>query len=175
MDRVFFEEKQKLPQFVPWIAGIIGLGSCSPLFWGIYVRTALHEPWGDVSMSNLELYLLFAFLLSMAGLMFWMISNVSLEVTIDQAGIWYRSFPHHWKRQRVEKTSISAYVVRKLQWNEMLQRRTKGIRRPNANEKFLITGNMALVLTLEGGKTLTLGTRDSESVNWAMGKLMSNS
>lgn len=174
MDRVFFEEKQKLPSAIPWIAGIAGLGGCAPLFWGIYVRTALDETWGESSMSNLELYMLFAFMLSMVVLMFWIISSVSLEVTIDQAGIWYRSFPHHWKRQRVEKASISAYAIRKLQWKEMLHRRTKGFRRSNANEKFLISGNMALILTLHGGKTLTLGTRDSDSVTWAMGKLMSN-
>lgn len=175
MDRIFFEEKQKLTRAITWTVFFVGLACCSPIIRGAYIRGVLHEPWGDTSMSDLEVFLLLTFILAMVGLMFWIISSVYLEIVIDQTGIWYRSFPQHWKRRRIEKASITAYLVRKIRWNEMIQGRSNKIQRSKGNGIFHIRGDKVLELTLSGGEKLIVGTQEAESVIWAMGKLMSNS
>jgi hypothetical protein len=174
MDRILFEEKQKLPGVMTWIALTAGLAACFPVMRGVYLRTVLEEPWGDPSLSNMEAMLLLIFLLACVGLMLWFLTNIYLEVIIDQTGIWYRYFPHHRKRQRIEKNLIASFVIRDLRWYEMARRRSKRLPWPNGDQRFSISGRKVLELTLNGGQKVILGTQDKDRVIWAMGKLTSN-
>lgn len=174
MDRVIFEEKQGLPGAIGWVAFIVGLGCCFPVLRGVYLRMVLHEPWGDPALGNAEALLLLIFLVTTVGGIVWLVSNIYLEVIIDQAGVSYRYFPHHRKYQRIGKEMIASYTTRMLRWHEVARKRSKRLGWPNGDLRFSIRGRKVLELTLTGGKKVALGTQDTESVNWAMGKLMSN-
>lgn len=174
MHRVLFEEKQRLPRGTGWVAFIVGLGCCFPILRGIYLRVVLDEPWGDPSLSNNEALLLLIFLVTVVGGIVWLVTNICLEVIIDQAGVSFRYFPHHRKHQRIGKDMITSYTTRILRWNEVARKRSKRLGWPNGNLRFSIRGRKVLELTLAGGRKIALGTQDTESVNWAMEKLMSN-
>ena len=176
MDRVFFDEKQKLPVIIRWIVIFTGLALCFPFMQGMYVRSILHEPWGDASLSNSELMTLPVIVAMIAGSVAWLVSSMFLEIKIDQSGIYYRFFPHQIKTRRIDKKTIADFMIRKLRWIELAQSKHAGkFRRSDKDQIFRLTGTMALELRMHDDLKIILGTQNPEGLRWAMKKLMSNS
>lgn len=176
MEKVFFDEKQKLPGLLSWFIVFIGLAICFPLLRGLYLRSILHQEWNSESMSNLGILALLSLLLVVNGVVVWLVSSLYLELKIDQGGISYRYFPNHRGFRRINRNAIAAYVVRKLTWTEKIRgKRRRRLRGPDESQIFIVNGSQALIINLSTGQKLILGTQNPEGMGWAMKKLMSNS
>jgi hypothetical protein len=176
MERVFFEEKQKLPGYVVWIVVFTSLAMCVPLLRGLYFRLVLNEPWGKSGFGNNEIWLAIALVLLVAGLVVWLLVSMSLVVKIDEKGIAFRISPGAGKEKRIPREQILGYEVRKLKWNELVQsRKSRRLLQQGKSQMYRFRGRMALVLKLTDDVTIILGTANADGMIWAMRKLMSTS
>jgi hypothetical protein len=176
VERVFFEERQKLPGHVVWIVIFTAVAMCVPLLRGLYFRLVLNEPWGNGDFSNKEICLALAFVVGVSALVVWLLVSMNLVVKIDSAGITYRSFPGAGREKRVTRQDIHAYEVRKLKWNELVQStKSRRLLQQGKSQIHRFSGKTGLVLKLADGVTIILGTTNPDGMIWAMKKLMSPS
>jgi hypothetical protein len=176
MERVFFEEKQKLPGYIVWIVVFTSLAMCVPLLRGLYMRLVLNEAWGKSSFSNVEICMSLAAVILVAGLVVWLLASMNLVVKIDGGGISYVSYPMGGRETRIGRQDIHSYEVRKLKWDELLQStKSRRLLKQGKSQIHRFSGAMGLVLKLADDATIILGTRNPDGMIWAMKKLMATS
>ena len=175
MNRVFFEEKQKLPVTLRWIVIFSGLALCFPFFGGVYVRSILQEPWGKASWDTGDLIGVILVIVFIVSVLLWLVRAIGMEIKIEAVSVEYRLFPYQGKITRIEKQDIIGYEVRKIRWTEPSQGEYgKGYRKKSKNQVLVLRGRMAVELKLLGDQKLILGTLNPDRLRWAMKKLMSN-
>ena len=176
MERVFFEEKQKLPGYVVWIVVFTSLAMCVPLLRGLYIRLVLNETWGNSGFSNFEICISLAAVFLIAPVIVWFLATMNLVVKIDSGGISYVSTPVDGKEKRITRQEIHSYEVRKLKWDELLQStKSRRLMQQGKSKIHRFSGTMGLVLRLPGEATIILGTTNPDGMIWAMKKLMTAS
>ena len=172
MERIFYEEKQKLPAIYSWLVVVAGLGMMFPLLSILYQLIVLDQE-SQMSVNKVSLLLLLLFV-SLAVVV-WLTASFSLEVRIGASGIHYKYFPHHKKEKTIEVRSIAGYEVRDITWKEMIQSRGDRRRgRSGVLEIFSVVGRTVVEVRLGGGEKILLGAGSKDSISWAMKKLLEN-
>lgn len=172
MDRIFFEERQKLAAVWVWVIVLVGLAISYPLLRILYDQLVLGE--GGVFTVKKTIWLL-CLLAIVHGVVIWLAATHSLEVKIGPSGIYYRSFPTHDAPKLIEKKSIVGYVIREVRLNDFFNSGSELSTRKSETIKFYsITGSTVLELTLPGDQKILLGTESKDSLAWAMKRLLDN-
>lgn len=163
MDRMFFEEKQKLAAVWSWVVVVVGLAMSFPLLRILYFQLLIQE---EQQLSVKGAISLLGGLMLVVAVVVWLTATYSLEVKIGNSGIYYRSFPSHQDLTLIEKKAIVGYMIREITFNDY--------GKANAANVYSISGSTVLEVTLAGDQKIVLGTQNKESLDWAMKKLLDN-
>jgi hypothetical protein len=169
-----FEEVQRLRdnRWIFVLIFAIALGALLPLLYGIYWQIGQGIPWGNEPMSDSGLIAITFVVLSSMGLMAFILTNLRLEVRIDDGGIHYRMFPVKSRWRLVTPAQIAEYSFA----NRFKPFESGGIghhRNLLKNTRsFRILGGKHLTVKFNDGHRLMLGTQDLTGMEWAMRKLM---
>lgn len=140
-----FEEKQKFPI---WILLILGPITLVPLY-GLYYQVILKEPFGDNPMPTWALVIFLVLMLAMT----WLFLSMNLKTTINEEGVKVRIFP---------------FIKREIKWSEVKKAEVLkygfvggwGVRYSSKYGTVYNTrGNIGLVLDLNNGKKICVGTQ----------------
>jgi len=172
---VYFREEQRFSDSPKkLIFPIVFLLSVGPLGYGMYQQLVLDKPWGDDPSSDMGLTLTFIFVFVLMGSIWFLFSQVKLEVYIDKEGIHYRFPIFIRKEELIKKEQIARYEVRK--YSPFLEYHGWGYRVARAKRKrgiaYNISGNIGLQLYFTDGKKLLIGTQRPEAIKRAMKRLM---
>jgi hypothetical protein len=171
MERIFYEEKQKLPAVYTWLVVAAGLAMMFPLFRILYQLTVLGS---ESSMSITKVSILLVMLFVILGFVVWLTASFSLEVRIGASGIHYRYFPRHLKDQFIEARAIAGYDVRDLTLKEIIQSRRDRRLGSDFAQVYSVNGRTVVEVRLSGGQKVVLGAGNKDSISWAMKKLLEN-
>jgi hypothetical protein len=165
MKIALFQETQKLNQL--WIR--IPLLCLTAMFiWGLYKQLVLGEPWGSRPATNGGLLLGFSI---MAGVTI-LFLTARLNTEIDETGIYYKFFPFHLKKHKIDWTSVEKAFVR--EYSPLGEFGGWGIRFGFGSGKaFNVSGNMGLQLHLKNKKRVLIGTQKPEEIKMVLEQLKS--
>lgn len=170
----YFEEVQRLRdnRWILVLIFVVALGSLLPLIYGIYWQIGQGVQWGDEPMSNSGLIGITLMVLVSMALMVFIMTNLRLEVKIDEAGIHYRMYPVKSRWRLVTPSEIEGYSFA----NRFKPFESGGIghhRNLLKNTRsFRIIGGKHITVKFKDGHRLMLGTQDLTGMEWAMKKLM---
>lgn len=175
MARTLFQEKQSLREvaLLWWIILPVSLAIILSLLYGVYWQLVMGEPWGTEPMSDTGLLIMTLVSFTVLTVVLWVLLSVRLETAIDQTGITFQYYPHMRKPRHIPKTEIKTYEVRRLSFFEA---RRRGYRRSltGRQQRLLISGRDALIITLVSGKTIVIGTQKPAQLKAALNQSISN-
>jgi len=151
MDTSSFKEIQRYRQIWVWIIIIGVLALCG---WGFYQQIILGKPWGTTPVSDTALILL---LLIPIGILILFLTT-RLETEINESGIYYQFLPFHFKRYKIDWTTVDKAYVRK--YKPVAEYGGWGIRFWFGHGRaYNISGNQGLQLEFKNGRRLLIGTQ----------------
>jgi hypothetical protein len=159
-----FNESQKFDQW--WFQAIIygsiliGIG---PLLYSCYKQILLGEVTGDNPMSNTGLILTTVLVGALMFGVWWLSLVMKLSTRIDRTGIYIRFFPFHLKEKYYPWDEITHYEV--VQYNPIKDYGGWGVRYGRKGKAFNVKGNMGLLLTLYGNKSILIGTQKENELS----------
>ena len=171
MDRIFYEERQRLSPILAWVVAAVGLGMTFPLFRLLYFQVILEENMG-INVKKIGIVLFF--LMVTLAFLVWLTAAYKLDVKIDSSGIRYHYFPHHYHPKRIERQTIVGYEVREIQLSELIQM-NKRLGTPDNKQVCTISGKTVVDITFAADQHIVLGTTNKDSIRWAMKKLLETS
>lgn len=170
----YFEEVQRLRDN-RWIFVLIlatALGALLPLLYGIYWQIGQGIPWGNEPMSNSGLIGITLVVLFSISMMAFILTNLRLEVRIDESGIHYRMYPLKSRWRLVTPSQIVEYSFADrfkpfesggVGYHRNLLKNTRSFR---------VMGGKHIIVKFSDGHRLMLGTQDPTGMEWGMKKLM---
>jgi hypothetical protein len=174
MARVLFKEIQSMREYkmIWWIITPVSAAVIISLLYGLYWQLVMGEPWGTEPMSDTGLMILSMVSFIILGIVIWILLSVKLEIEVDGEAIRYRYYPQMRKRRELRQADIQEYTVRKLSF---LESRRRGYRRSisGRQQRLIVYGRHALVLTLKNGKKITMGTQKPRDLEAALKSMMS--
>ncbi len=167
MARTLFQEKQSLREvaLLWWIILPVSLAIILSLLYGVYWQLVMGEPWGTEPMSDTGLLIMTLVSFTVLTVVLWVLLSVRLETAIDQTGITFQYYPHMRKPRHIPKTEIKTYEARRRGYRRSLTGR---------QQRLLISGRDALIITLVSGKTIIIGTQKPAQVKAALNQSLSN-
>jgi len=156
-----FEESQKFKQWWLWL---LLVAIVLYFIYGIFQQLYLHKPFGDEPASDLELVSIFALMLFVMLLFFYL----RLDTKVDSTGVSYRFFPFQLNYKLKKWEEMEKVYVRK--YNPILEYGGWGLRIGlfGKGGAFNVSGNMGLQLELKNGKRFLLGTQKPEEMEKAV-------
>lgn len=168
MERIFYEDKQRLSPVWAWVVAVVGLGMTFPMFRLLYLQVILEE---NMGINARKTAIVLCFLIITLAFLVWLTAAFSLDVKIDSAGIHYHYFPHHYHPKRIDRQAIVGYEVRELQLSELIQTR-KRLGSSSNKQVCTVSGKTVVDITLADNQHIVLGTANKDSIRWAMKKLL---
>lgn len=171
----YFEETQRIrdSQWAWALAIVIFLSAILPLLYGMYWQIGQGQPWGDRPMSDEQLILVFTLVTTCCGIGMTAFLSLTLQVRIDASGVHYRCIPHIWKWRFISREEIKDFATTPtLKWYEGMG---LGYRRNRFTRlrSFRISSGKHVTFTLKNGERFVFGTRNAQSMEWAVNKMMS--
>lgn len=175
MAALYFEETQRIRdnRWVWALAIAIFLAAIVPLLYGMYWQLGHGEPFGEEPMSDEMLVLMFVVVVVCCSLGMTAFISLTLQVRVEDSGIYYRCFPHVWKWRFISKEEIADFSFQKnVKW---YQRAGLGYKRNRLRKlrSMRITGGSLMELHLRNNQRMLLGTQNLEALERAMKKMTS--
>ncbi len=168
MERIFYEERQRLSPIWAWLVAVVGLGMTFPLFRLLYMQVILEE---NMGIDARKIAIVLCFLIITLAFLVWLTSAYNLDVKIDSSGVLYHYFPHNLYAKRIERQAIIAYEVRELQLSELIKPK-KRLGVPGNKQVCTVSGKTVVDITLADDQHIVLGAINKDSIRWAMKKLL---
>ncbi len=162
----YFEEKQRYPQWIPWIGVFIGMGIAA---WVVPVFVdRLNNGKGDLG----ELLAVIAGIIILIAVLGGLFAVYRLTIAVDQDGISYLYFPTFLKPKRIPTGCIVSFEVRELSFSEIAAEHPK---KKSRKEVCVLYSWTVADLELSDGSHVILGTTNPDGLRWALKKLQSSS
>ncbi|MEM9327460.1 MAG: hypothetical protein AAGA85_17470 [Bacteroidota bacterium] len=171
-DELFKETQRPNQTLVIWLLVFVGVTTLGPLIYGVTVQIGGGEPWGDRPMSDEDLLIVIGFTTLAMILMSYILIATRIEIVVTKEALTYRFPPFIQKSNRIERTEIESWEVRKFRriqdfggwglhfgWGKKLR-------------SFSIWGDFGVKLKYGSGKSLLIGTQRPEALRQAMTKMM---
>ncbi len=168
MERIFYEERQRLSPIWAWLVAVAGLGMTFPLFRLLYKQVILEE---NMGINARKIAIVLCLLIVTLAFLVWLTSAFNLDVKIDSTGVRYHYFPHHYYAKRIERQTIVAYEVREIQLSELIEPKRR-LGSPSNKQVCTVSGKMVVDIILADNQHIILGTTNKDSMRWAMKKLL---
>lgn len=171
MERIFYEERQRLSPTWAWLVAVVGLGMTFPLFRLLYKQVILEE---NMGINARKIAIVLCFLIVTLAFLVWLTAAFNLDVKIDSSGVRYHYFPHHYYAKRIERQAILGYEVREIKLNELFQPK-KRLGSSSNTQVCTVSGKTVVDIILADNQHIVLGTANKDSMRWAMKKLLETS
>lgn len=171
MNKIYYKEEQSYTQFWVWMLILLFFTALTLPLWYIFIEDIIQRK-SSGATPGYDSDLLFSSVITTTLILpiILLFKFIKLETEITTSAVRFRYLPFIRKWRTIKASDIESWSVEKY---AISKHGGWGIKsRSRKNKAYSVYGRVCLNLKLKDGQTVTVGTQQKDSIDYAMRKMM---